>query len=183
MVPYGSEPWRCAPQPPPYAHPTGIRLDLCSAYKDETGLVIMDRQQIASKYLRGFFFIDLFSMVPMLSILVQFGAWDLEDTSFLKLLRIVRLLRLSKLIRLVRTSKMVQQLEAERAINYSLAQLYGCVSVSPQTLPVCVWLFCCVRGVASARRRQFRRRPRRRRPAAGCCSRPWRVVEREGVEL
>jgi hypothetical protein len=37
----------------------------------------------------------------------------------------VRLLRLSKLIRLVRTSKIVQQLEAERAINYSLAQLYG----------------------------------------------------------
>lgn len=87
--------------------------------------MITDRKKIAEKYIRGFFFIDFFSMIPMLSILVQFGAWDLEDTSFLKLLRIVRLLRLSKLIRLVRTSKIVQQLEAERAINYSLAQLYG----------------------------------------------------------
>jgi hypothetical protein len=102
-----------------------MMLRFNSAYKDKAGVVVFDRGMIGRHYLKGLFMIDVFSMVPMLSILVQFGAWDLEDTSFLKLLRIVRLLRLSKLIRLVRTSKIVQQLEAERAINYSLAQLYG----------------------------------------------------------
>mmetsp|Transcript_126002 Transcript_126002/g.288412 ORF Transcript_126002/g.288412 Transcript_126002/m.288412 type:complete len:649 (+) Transcript_126002:3-1949(+) len=72
--------------------------------------------QVARAYLRGWFSIDLVSIIPfdLLGFFVQSG-----EISRLKVVRLVRLLRLLKLLRILRASRMLENFQNRVAISYS----------------------------------------------------------------
>merc|ERR1719160_380418 len=81
---------------------------------------IRDRREIAKQYLKCWFWIDLFSILPfdILSI-----AGDSEIFSALKSVRIIRLLRLLKLVRIVKASRMMSQWQNYISISYGAISL------------------------------------------------------------
>ena len=90
------------------------------AYLDEhSNTYITDRSMITQRYLKGFFIIDLISVLPFDSLGLILG----DDVARLKILRVVRLLRLLKLLRIVRSGRIFARLENALAINYGVIQL------------------------------------------------------------
>lgn len=79
------------------------------------GKWISDQQKIVSRYVRGWFAIDFFSLLPfdLLAAVMKSGVMQK-----LKVVRIIRLLRLLKLLRVVRASRIIKRWQAEIAISY-----------------------------------------------------------------
>ena len=84
-----------------------------TGYVSEADIVVLDQKQIALRYLKGWFFLDFFSSIPVDPIfkaIAAAGEADSDDNSKIptaptKLLKIVRLFRLAKLVRLLRASR------------------------------------------------------------------------------
>jgi len=72
------------------------------AYMDSDGQWVVEHDRIASRYLVGWFWIDLVSILPFDTIGIVLGN---DEISRLAILRGIRLLRLFKLFRLVRASR------------------------------------------------------------------------------
>jgi len=87
---------------------------------DEGGMWIRDRPRIRRHYLRGWFTIDLVSILPfdIVSFALQDGA-----LGKMKVLRIIRLLRLLKLVRIVRASRIFKRWETSISVSYSVLSL------------------------------------------------------------
>ena len=78
---------------------------------------------LAAKYMRAWFWIDLFSVAPSsFDIMPLLGDYDSENSEAgkLKVLRVVRTLRLAKLVRLLRSSRVIERWETRIAIPYNL---------------------------------------------------------------
>ena len=109
-------------------------------------LVTKVRREIAQRYLAGWFWIDLITVVPFGPILrFLFFSQD-EDASYQylpKLLRILRLLRLVKLLRVVRIQKLLQGLEHKYGIHAGIARLVKLIFwiVVVNHVLSCFWYF------------------------------------------
>lgn len=64
-----------------------------TAYVDEQGTIVTDQQQVALRYIKGWFLLDLLSTVPFD---LMFGSSGLESMRLLRILRLIRLVRLLK---------------------------------------------------------------------------------------
>ena len=81
---------------------------------------VRDRKMIVRHYLRGWFSIDLVSILPF-----DVVAWAMQDGALgkMKVLRIIRLMRLLKLVRIMRASRIFKRWETSISISYSLLSL------------------------------------------------------------
>ena len=100
---------------------TDLMLSFRTAYvRDDTGRWERDPARIASRYLRGWFWIDAPSSVPVELIeMIEFptGASGEGDASGLKLLRILRMFRLVRLLRLLKLGEYITSLEEALDVN------------------------------------------------------------------
>ena len=85
------------------------------------GQLIFHHGTIIRMYLKGWFPIDVVSVLPydLISLLS-----DNSSVSNLKILRILRLLRLMKLLRVLRAGRIFQRIEVLYTIDYSLLELF-----------------------------------------------------------
>ena len=110
-----------------------IGLAFFSAYRKsakEGGTLVTNLRTIRWHYLRGWFLIDLSSMIPLDTVGVVQASMAEDDgggggggggggaSPNLKGLRLMKLLKLMKLVRLVKASRMLQKLESQIAIPY-----------------------------------------------------------------
>ena len=84
---------------------TDIALNFMTTYLDINGDEVLDPKKIATNYLKGAFWIDFISAVPIDNFLVMFS--DVNNTStevltLTDLLKVVRILRLGRIIRFAR---------------------------------------------------------------------------------
>lgn len=93
------------------------------------GLYVTDRRRIARRYLRGFFVVDLLSVIP----------YHEMEMGGLKALKLLRLLRLFKLLRILRSGRILKRLEDSVVIDYNVLTLCKFVT---GTLMIAHWLAC-----------------------------------------
>ena len=102
-----------------------VFLNFYTALPNEfDGTPMANRRQIAASYLKGWFFIDFVSSLPIeyISMLIKYMAEDNGHKSSvdLRFLKSVRLLRLSKMLRVARFMRMLRKYE-----NLAKVQEYG----------------------------------------------------------
>jgi len=95
-------------------------------------------RRIASKYLQGWFTVDLISTMPFDAITIAMRGGS-DDVQKLKFLRAMRLLRLVKLLRLLRVSRIFERWEDRIAINFAMLSL---IKSSVGTLLCSHWIGC-----------------------------------------
>ena len=100
---------------------TDLLLSFGTAY-DEDGAWVHDRGKIASKYLRGWFWIDAPSSIPveLLELALEHSDWS---TAHLAVLRVLRLFRLIRLLRLLKLDAYMAKLEESFNVNLRAVQL------------------------------------------------------------
>jgi hypothetical protein len=120
-----------------------LLAQFCLAYPDFVSVLegpswVDDSRRIAQHYLRGWFTIDLVSIVP-------FDVISFVDTSGvlvrLKALRVIRLLRLLKMVRLLRASRLLNRWRTKVSVSngtQSMAKCIGAVLISSHWL-ACIW--------------------------------------------
>lgn len=91
---------------------TDIVVNFFSVIEDETGSLITNRTSIARRYIKGWFFIDLFTSLPFQVLeKIDFGVEE-EDlalsTGNQKVLRLARIPRLYRLLRIFRLFKLLR---------------------------------------------------------------------------
>jgi len=86
----------------------------------DTNVWVTDHKKIAIRYLKGWFWIDLLSILPfdILGVVL-----DSDSVQTLKALRLIRLLRLIKLLRLLRTSRIMARWAPIVPLRYSITSL------------------------------------------------------------
>jgi len=97
-----------------------IVINFVTSYEDENLNVIRDHKLLAQKYLRGWFLVDLISVLPVdLTIRITSGLYpcsfyvdgcDEDPTAagqYVKIVKLVRLIRLVKLLRLMRLGRLM----------------------------------------------------------------------------
>jgi hypothetical protein len=89
---------------------------------DDAGKLVLEQKQIALRYLRSWFFIDLPSSLPWDFILDDNG-YDAAGPQILQLLRMLRLVRLLKLARLLKLGRIMGKLQEEGWLNPSSLEL------------------------------------------------------------
>ena len=94
----------------------------------DAGNWVTDRRRIARNYLKGWFAIDLVSILPFDIVSV---AIESEEMKKLTIVRVVRLMRLAKLARIMRAGRMLKRWEASITVRYS-------------TIALCNFLFMAV---------------------------------------
>jgi len=82
-------------------------------YDDERNFEITDRKEIAIEYLKGWFMIDFFSIVPFEGIMKFFinDTGNIKMTVLLRIPRIAKIYKLVKLFRMVKVIKLVKKKE------------------------------------------------------------------------
>ena len=105
-------------------------------YNAENGGWVINHRRIANNYLRGWFVIDLISILPfsLLGRLMQSD--DLEQ---LKVLRVVRLLRLAKLLRIFRSSRIVRRYQSHVGISHATQTM---IRFAVMIVTIAHWLAC-----------------------------------------
>jgi hypothetical protein len=109
--------------------------------------VVEDFSEIRAAYLRGWFAVDLVSIIPFWIIDLIGGMGEL---SLFKVVRIIRLLRLLKLARMVRASRIFKRWEAKMSIPYSIVGLckFGLTLLVAGHWMACAW--CVVVSVEAS---------------------------------
>jgi voltage-gated potassium channel Kch len=102
------------------------------------GLLLFHHPTIIRSYLRGWFVLDVVSILPfdLVSIIFNNGA-----VSKLKILRVLRLLKLMKLLRIFRAARIFQRLETQYTIDYSALELvkFGILALTCSHWMACAW--------------------------------------------
>ena len=112
-----------------------IFLTFLTPYR-EGDRIVDDNLSIIARYLRGWFIVDLVSVVPydLLAVLIKSNGVE-----HLKSSRVLRLLRLARVLRIFRARRVFQKFEATQEIKYSLISL-GMFSVG--VLALAHWMAC-----------------------------------------
>jgi hypothetical protein len=104
---------------------------------------VVDPHKIAVAYLRGWFGIDLVSVLVSafgyIAVANRSSPDGGSDIGKLKALRVLRALRLIKLVRLLRASRIIQRWETRIAINYTVLSL---LQNTLSTFIVAHWMAC-----------------------------------------
>ncbi|KAH8054192.1 voltage-gated potassium channel [Aureococcus anophagefferens] len=89
-------------------------------YQDRTrgNLVVRSRILIAKRYLRGWFWVDVVSVIP-------FDLIPVDALNRLKAVRLVKLLKLLKLGRVLRANRTLARWETSMALSYAKISMYG----------------------------------------------------------
>ena len=89
-------------------------------YQDRTrgNLVVRSRILIAKRYLRGWFWVDVVSVIP-------FDLIPVDALNRLKAVRLVKLLKLLKLGRVLRANRTLARWETYMALSYAKISMYG----------------------------------------------------------
>jgi hypothetical protein len=120
-----------------------IVIAFFTAYVDENEVLVTEWKTIVSKYLRGWFLVDLFSTLPFGLIMDSIGTGAGDLAKYPKLLRMLRLVRLLKLVRLIKLSKFFKRWEQEGVVNPSILLLVkllvGVLFLSH--FFACTWMF------------------------------------------
>ena len=99
-----------------------LLINFCMAYQEsqqDGGRWVTNHAQIRSHYLRTWFFVDAFSMLPF-ELVMQVGLIQSDSqSSLLRLVRTVRLLRLVKLLRVLRASRILARWKSYFGISYA----------------------------------------------------------------
>jgi hypothetical protein len=85
-------------------------LQFFMAYQEDAskgGMWITHRPKIVKHYLRGWFFIDILSIIPIDLIAQIFMGQDEDASKQLRVVRTIRLVRLIKLLRILRASRII----------------------------------------------------------------------------
>ena len=108
----------------------------------EDGQLIFHHPTIVKTYLKGWFTIDIISVMPfdLIALIFKDGA-----VGKLKILRVLRLLRLMKLLRILRAGRIFQRLETQYQIDYSQLELVKFVILALMTSH---WMACAFGIVA-----------------------------------
>jgi len=98
---------------------------------------VKDRRSIAKMYLKGWFAIDVASILPF-----EVASMVLQDPAIqkLKVVRLVRLLRLLKLVRVLRASRIIKRWENNMSISYSMQ---GLIKFTTLLSVISHWMACC----------------------------------------
>ena len=91
-----------------------------SRSSNQEQMLLVTHRAIARKYLRGWFWIDLISILVSGLDFVGAGGGDLYR---LQSVRVLRCIRLVKIVRLLRMSRIIKRYETRLALNYSLMSL------------------------------------------------------------
>jgi potassium voltage-gated channel Eag-related subfamily H protein 7 len=116
-----------------------IMVQFSLAYDDPvSGNLVTERDRIARRYMRSWFFIDLGTILP-LNVLVPLMTDVDAGGSKLRLIRILRLLRLGKLARVLKAGKMFQRWERKISVSYASLTI---MKLSAETCFVVHWIAC-----------------------------------------
>ena len=85
-------------------------------YDEAEARMIWNQKLIASRYLKGWFSIDLVSILPFDTVAL---AMNSKELSQLKILRVIRLLRLIKLMRIFRSSRVIKRIQSNSGLSFS----------------------------------------------------------------
>lgn len=99
--------------------------------------IVTNRYHIASHYLKGWFAIDVLSIIPLDSVGNITGNTAMEK---LKVMRFVRLLRLLKMMRLFRASRILTRWQTRLAFPYSLQSM---LKFAMMLIFGAHWIGCC----------------------------------------
>ena len=114
----------------------------------EGGQWVYDNRKIAEKYLRGWFFLDLFTAIPF-SVIVQYAATQnnlaVDSTMFM----VLRCLRVVKLARIIRGSRIIRRWQDSVGMSYAHLSL---LRFLVGTLVLAHWM-ACVWGFAGRSQR------------------------------
>ena len=108
-----------------FVHAHMCRLKDCiknffTGYLDETDTVILKQKPIVLKYLRGWFWIDFISSIPLDTVLKVVREKDAKETKFsgseTNLRKVMRLLRFAKVVRLLRASRIFRYVRYARRV-------------------------------------------------------------------
>lgn len=102
------------------------------------GVLLDTRWKIARHYVKGWFFIDVMSLMPFDFVGMAVGSGRVSQ---LRVFRVVRLLRLIKLLRLIRLNAFMERWKASSSFSYRRRTLYIMVIVVLATIH---WIACCL---------------------------------------
>jgi len=110
------------------------------------GIMVFDNRKIARNYLRGFFFLDLITILPfdLLFVAANSGGGD-EDS---QLFRLLRMLRLLKLMRVIRASRIISRWQDHVSVSHALISLVRftfLIAILAHWL-ACLWGFISIEG-------------------------------------
>ena len=134
-----------------------IVINFFSVIEDETGSLITNRTKIARRYIKGWFFIDLFTSLPFQVLeKIDFGA-DYADYNAVstenhkvlrlaripRLYRLLRIFRLFKLLRIFNQARKVRSISKMTKLNNSIKQMFTIISMILFVNHVfaCFWFF------------------------------------------
>ena len=104
----------------------------------EGGQWVYDNRKIAERYIRGWFFLDLFTAIPF-SVIIQYAAtennWDVDSTMFM----VLRCLRIVKLARIIRGSRIIRRWQDSIGMSYAHLSL---LRFLVGTLVLAHWMAC-----------------------------------------
>ena len=118
-----------------------VRIFFTSYYDEDDQQWIMSPRLIRRRYLKGWFTIDLVSILPFDTVGLVLDSPEMND---LKVLRIIRLLRLLKLLRIMKAMRILSRWEDHISISYawiSLTKFFIMVFV------ISHWVACMLRMV------------------------------------
>lgn len=109
-----------------------IIINFFSAYQDENEEIIHNRAVIAKKYLRGWFLIDLISIMPF--------SYMLETSDYASLAKIARLPKLYRLIKMAKLARILKVIKERNTISKYLNEVLK-LSVGLERLSFFVLMF------------------------------------------
>lgn len=114
----------------------------------EKDKLILNRGKILKNYLSFWFWVDLFSTIPIDWALDAAGANNSQASKALKYIRILRVLKLIKLVRLTKLKIMILQIE-ERISNKKILALSNILKLLMYMVLVAHFIACIMYSVAS----------------------------------
>lgn len=98
-----------------------LSLSFFTAFEDESGEMVTSKSRIVKNYLKGWFFLDLVSSIPISLVSLIMGInveSEIKYVELSRLLRLYKMIRLVKLIRIYKSNKFVEKLFSQ--INLSI---------------------------------------------------------------
>ena len=111
------------------------------------GMMIYDNRSIAINYFRTWFFLDLFTCLPLDLIftgIVALSGWEIEANLF----RLLRVLRILKLMRMLRASRIISRWQDHVGLSFATMSLisFSCLTCLLAHWLACLWGFMGIRG-------------------------------------
>merc|ERR1711871_952807 len=100
-----------------------INFNLMYPAPKHIGGYITDKTMIMRNYLRGWFFVDLVSVIPFDLIVIAVSDNPASSANKLRATRLVRLLRLLKLLRVLRASRLWRRIESRISVSYAIINI------------------------------------------------------------